>query len=167
VATPSFPLPPSYKRIGNVNIGGWFLVSAFAFHAALELEASISGPRAVFAFDLLRLLPVGVCHASRDFYSISRDSRVSIRASALVHFFFIEVLYFRSSAPMHNFTCPLMQHENAFQYYCAIETRCQFYARVGFVDAVPNCIHMTTGSDHYWNISRRMREDLSQRTIVL
>jgi len=117
--------------------------------------------------DSRRLPPVDVCHASRNFHSISRESKGSIRARALVHFCSIEVLYFRFPATTHNFTCSRMQHEHAFQYDCAIESRCQFYAMAGFVDFLPSSKHMTIGLDHHWDIARRMRQDLSQRAIYV
>ena len=134
---------------------------------AHAVENYISGPRAVFAFDSRRLPPVGICHASKDFRSISRESRVSLRSRALVSFCFMEVPHFRFPAPTHHFTSPLMQHENAFQDDFAIESRCQFYAVEGCVDFLSNCTHMSIGSDHYWDIARRMRKDLSQRTAVV
>jgi len=87
-----FPMLLSYKWIENVIIGGWSLVSVFAFHAALELEASISGPCAGFAFDSRMLPHVGVCHVSRNFHSISRENRASLKAHSLVHF--MEVPHF-------------------------------------------------------------------------
>lgn len=143
------------------------MLAIFACHAALELGASISGPCAVFAFDSRSLPPVGVCHASRNFRSISRENRISLRARALVNFGFMEVPHFRFPSPTHNFTCPLMQHENVFQDDCAIESRSRFYAVAGGVDFLPNSTHMTIVSDHYWNIARRMRKDFSQRTAVV
>ena len=54
-----------------------------------------------------------------------------------------------------------MQHINdAFQDDCTIESRCQFYAVGGCLDILPNSTQMTIGSDHYWDIARRMRKDL-------
>jgi len=94
-------------------------------------------------------------------------SFLSLRARALVNFCFMEVSHFRSSAPMHHVTCPSMQHENAFQDDCALESRCQFYAVAGCVDFLPNSTHMTIGSEHYWDIARRMRKDLSQRSAAV
>ena len=41
----------SHGHIGNVVVGGWSLVAAFVMDSALNLEACISGPRGVFAFD--------------------------------------------------------------------------------------------------------------------
>jgi len=126
-----------------------------------------SGPCAVFAFDSRSLPPVGVCHASRNFRSISRENRISLRARALVNFGFMEVPHFRFPSPTHNFTCPLMQHENVFQDDCAIESRSRFYAVAGGVDFLPNSTHMTIVSDHYWDNARRMRKDFSQRAAVV
>jgi len=146
---------------------GWSVGPVFAFHAALELETFISCPRAVFAFDSRGLPLVGVCAASRNLRSISRASRVSLRARALVNFCSMEVARFRFPDPTHRFTCPLMQHENARRDDCAIESRRQFYAEAGCADSLPNSTHMTIGSDHYWDIARRMRKDLSQRAAIV
>jgi len=167
VAMVLFPMLLSCKCIENAIIGGRSLDSVFAFHAALELEGSVSDPRAVFAFASRGLPLVGVCVASRNLRSISRASRVSLRARALVNFCSVEVARFTFPDPTHRFTCPLMQHENALQDDCAIESRRQFYAVADCVDSLPNSIHMTIGSDHYWDIARRMRKDLSQRAAIV
>jgi len=106
VAMVLFPKLLSDKWVDNVIIGGWSLRSVFAFHAALEPETSISGPHAVFASDSRSLPHVGVCHASRNFHTISRENRDSLRARALVNFCFMEVPHFRFPSPTHHFTCP-------------------------------------------------------------
>jgi hypothetical protein len=167
VAIVLFPVLLVHRWIENVIVGGWSLGSVFAFHAALELEASISGPRGVFAFDSRGLPPMGLCRGPRNAHSISSANRVSFRARALVDSYSMEVARFRFPAPTHHFTCPRMQHEAALQDNQAVESRCQFYAVTGCVDFLPNSTHMTIGSDHYWDIARRMRTDLSQRASIV
>ena len=161
-----FPALLSYRGLRMLSCG-WSVGPVFACHAALELETFISCPRAVFGFDSRRLPPVEICNASRNFRSISRENRVSLRDHALANFCFMEVPHFRFPSPTHHFTCPLMQHDNAFQDDCAITSRCQFYAVTSCVDFLTNSTHMAIGSDHYWDIARRMRKDLSQRTAVV
>ena len=167
MATVLFPILLSYSSIENVIIDEWSLGTIFACHAAFELEACMSGIRAVFAFDPRKVPPVGGFIDSGNFSFISREIRVGFSALALVNLHFMEVPHFRFSAPALHFTCPLMQHENSFSDGCAIESRCQFYTVESGVHVLPNSTHMTIGSDHYWDIARRMRKDLSQRTAVL
>ena len=95
----------SYRGLRMLSCG-WSVGPVFAFHAALELETFISCPRAVFGFDSRRLPPVEICNASRNFRSISRENRVSLRDHALANFCFMEVPHFRFPAPTHHFTSP-------------------------------------------------------------
>ena len=60
VATVLLPVLLVHRWNENVFVGGWSLGCVFAFHVALELEASISGSCGVFAFDSQGLLPMGV-----------------------------------------------------------------------------------------------------------
>ena len=139
----------------------------FVFHAALEPETFIPVPHAVFACDWWSSAPVGVCHASRNYLSTKRSNRVSRKARASVNFNLMEVPHFRFSASTHHCTSPLRQHEIAFQNDRGIESRCQSYAVAGCVDFLQNFTHMSIGSDHYWDIVRRMHKDLSQRTAAV
>ena len=166
VATVLFPTLLSYTWMENVILGGCGLGSTFASHAAFELEACMSGIRAVFAFDPRKVPPVCGFLDSGNFSSISRESRVGFSALALVNLHFMEVPHFRFPAPALHFTCPLMQHENSFADGCAIESRCQLYNVESGVHVLPNSTHMTIGSDHYWDIARRLREDVSQRVAL-
>jgi len=53
-----FKMLLAHGSIDHAIVGGLSLGAIFAFHSALELEACLSGPRAVFALDAAGLAPL-------------------------------------------------------------------------------------------------------------
>lgn len=173
VAVVLFPRLLSHGKVAHAVLGGWSLGSVFAFHSALGLEACISGPRAVFAFDARQLPPmhvVGSRLSPGQFNSISREDTATFAKSthSLINLFFSEAANCRFCVPSLHFTCPSTAQMHSWQDDCVRRARCELYIMAGGTCHFPDAAHNTMAVDHHWDIARRLRghiEDASDSKV--
>lgn len=147
----------------NIIVGGWSLGSNFAFHAAMDFEACMTGVRAVFTLDVRTLAPTppGRLATSSGTMTVDREFLSRFNMRAMVNVWGLELprwkLGLQNNMPSFHFSCPLQAHEeHALLNDETIAARRSFYS-AGDVHHLPNTVHSTIGSDHYWDIARRLR----------
>lgn len=153
--------------VENAVMGGWSLGSNVAFHSTLQLEACTGGPRAVFALDARRLLPMDTSmrlalsnprSENREFNRRQKTEFLNrISARLFVNIDFAAVPHSRFRTRSSHFKCPLQAHEVMFQGDGTVSARLAVFTEEGEAHLFPDTLHITIGPEFHWDIARRLR----------
>jgi len=155
----------SNGSVENAITGGWSLGgSHFAMPSACELEACSGGQRAVFCFDVrsLFLVPRQLREQKNSSPAwMSREFRLRVQSRAATVSNFAGAPKWRFDVRSLHFNCFF---EVAFSMNdSAIIQRVALNTGAGEMHHFPDTTHVTIGTDHMWDIARRLRQIIASK----
>jgi len=152
----------SHGSVENAVTGGWSLgASHFAMASAFEFEACSDGQRAMFLLDVRTLSPLilGQLSDPEDFQGRTRRSReliLRLQDRGVTLLSFAGVPKWRFNTRSFHFKCffePSLPMDDS-----SISPRVALITAAGEMCDFPDTTHSTIGTDHMWDIARRLRE---------